>query len=44
MKRIWLVLLVMALVVFLSMFNHEAVASGIYPAKSIFALLRLFVF
>jgi hypothetical protein len=36
--------LVMALVTFLSMFNHEAVASGIYPANSAIALLRFFIF
>jgi hypothetical protein len=36
--------LVMALVIFLSMLNHEAVASGIYPANSAIALLNYFVF
>ncbi len=36
--------LVMALVMFLSMLNHEAVALGIYPANSAIALLRFFVF
>ena len=36
--------LVMALVIFLSMFNHDAVASGIYPANSAIALLNFFMF
>ena len=33
--------LIMALVIFLSMFNHDAVASGIYPGNSAIALLNL---
>jgi hypothetical protein len=37
-------ILVMAVVIFLSMFDHEAVASGIYPANSAIALLNYFVF
>jgi len=37
-------ILIMALVIFLSMFNHEAVASGIYPANSAIALLNYFMF
>jgi hypothetical protein len=37
-------ILVLALVMFLSMFNHEAVTSGIYPANSAIALLNFFVF
>ena len=36
-------ILVMAVVIFLSMFNHEAVASGIYPANSAIALLNYFL-
>jgi hypothetical protein len=36
--------LVVALVVFLSMFNHDDIASGIYPANSAIALLNNFMF
>ena len=35
---------VMVVVVFLSTFNHEAIASGIYPANSAIALLNYFVY
>jgi hypothetical protein len=38
------VVLVIALVVFLSMLDHAAVALGIYPANSAIALLTLFVY
>jgi hypothetical protein len=34
-------ILIMALVIFLSMFNHDAAASGIYPGNSAIALLNL---
>ena len=34
-------ILIMALVIFLSMFNHDAAASGIYPGNSAVVLLNL---
>ena len=34
-------IVIMALVIFLSMFNHDAAASGIYPGNSAVALLNL---
>lgn len=34
-------ILIMAIVIFLSMFNHDAAASGIYPGNSAVVLLNL---